>query len=59
MTATRIVVRVSTCETRTYMIDGAVDASRAVDLIESGEYEPVDSDIHMDDVDLLSCETRA
>lgn len=57
-TATRIVARVVRYETLTYMIDGAVDHSCAYDLITSGEYEPIDSDIHSEDIDIMSVETR-
>jgi hypothetical protein len=56
--ATRIVARVVRYETVTYMIDGVVDHSCAHDLITSGEYEPFDSDIDSEDVDIMSVETR-
>jgi hypothetical protein len=59
MTATRIVVNVCRSETLTYMIDGTVDMSCAVALIETGEYDPIDSDIRSEDIDVISIETRA
>jgi hypothetical protein len=54
---TRIVVNVQRSETLVYMIEGTVDASHALALIESGDYEPFDSNIRSEDIDLLSIST--
>jgi len=38
------------------MVDGAVDASQAVDVIQ--DHEPIDSNIRSEDVDVIHIETR-
>lgn len=52
-TMTRVVVNITTHETSTYEFEGAVDTDAALELIGTGEYEPVDNDIHSEDVDVV------
>lgn len=58
MAVTRIVVNITRHETCTYMIGGTVDATRAVELIASGEYDPIDSRVHVEDIDVVEIETK-
>jgi hypothetical protein len=55
---TKIVANLTRHETVVYFIEGAVDHSCAAQLIESGEYEPDDSNIRHEDVDVVSVEVR-
>lgn len=56
MSTTRVVVNVSTHETRTYEFDGDLTNEEAVDEIETGEYAPLDSKVHAEDVDVIELE---
>lgn len=58
MTVTRIVANITRHETVVYFVEGAVDASCAAELIESGEYDPDESKIHYEDIDVVSVEAR-
>lgn len=55
---TRVIVRIERSELATYEFDGAVDVSCVNDLIGTGEYDPVESNIKHEDIDVLSCEVR-
>lgn len=56
--ATHVVATIARHEKVTYLFDGIVDLAGAYALIESGEYEPTDSNIHSEDVQLLALEVR-
>lgn len=56
---TKIVANVTRHETVIYYVDGAVDRSQAVAVVESGEYEPDDSRIQHEDVEIVECSVRS
>ncbi len=55
---TRVVANVSRHETVTYVFEGAVDVPGAVAMIASGEYDPMDSQINHEEIDVTTI-TRA
>lgn len=57
-TTTRVVVNVHRSETCTYMFEGTVDSEGALALIGSGEYDPEDSNIRSEDIDVVHLEVR-
>lgn len=52
-TMTRVVVSIARTETCTYEFEGAVDTDAALELIGTGEYEPADSNIRSEDIDVV------
>jgi hypothetical protein len=55
---TRVVARIVRIETAVYMLEGRYDEQGALAAIEAGEVEPFDSEVHNEDIDVLSMEWR-
>jgi hypothetical protein len=54
----RVVVAVARHETLTYTFGAMVDPESAIELIESCEHDPTDSNIRSEDIDLISIATH-
>jgi hypothetical protein len=52
-TMTRVVANVTRHETVVYVFEGDVDHEEAMNLIESGDHDPEDSHVHVEDVDIV------
>lgn len=55
---TKIVANVTVHETLIYYVEGNVDRAGAQQLVESGKYDPDDSHVRHEDVDVISVEVQ-
>lgn len=55
---TRVVANVTRHETVVYMLEGAYDMEGAEIAIQSAEYDPIESKIHTEDIDVVALEVR-